>query len=154
MRGRLGQDLGDRIALLPAHRHEHAGHEREVEAHVALVAVAEVVDDVGRPLVGLGEQHAAGELGVDRLAHPLQVVVGLRQVLAVGAVALEQVRHGVEPEAVEPEVEPEADDVEHRVLDFGVVEVEVGLMVEEPVPVVLLRAAGPRSSSTSRCRRR
>ena len=54
----LGEDLGDRLALLPPHRHEHARHEREVEAHVALVAVgAEVVDDVGRPLVGLGQQH-------------------------------------------------------------------------------------------------
>ena len=35
----LGEDLGDRVALLPPHRHEHAGHQREVEAHVALVAV-------------------------------------------------------------------------------------------------------------------
>ena len=32
------------------------------------VEVAEVVDDVGRPLVGLGEQHPAGVLVVDDLA--------------------------------------------------------------------------------------
>ena len=87
-----------------------------MEAHVALVAVAEVVDDVGRPLVGLGQQHLARERGVDLLAQPLEVLVGLRQVLAVGAVALEQVGHGVEAEAVEADVEPEADDVEHRLL--------------------------------------
>ena len=111
--GRLGQDLGDGVALLAAHGHEHAGHQREVEAHVALVAVAEVVDDVGRPLVGLGQQHPARELGVDLLAQPAQVLVGLGQVLAVGAVALEEVGHGVEAEPVEADVEPEADDVEH-----------------------------------------
>ena len=84
-----------------------------MEAHVALVAVAEVVDDVGRPLVGLGQQHPARVAGVDLLAEALEELVGLRQVLAVGAVPLEQVGHGVEAEAVEAEVEPEADHVEH-----------------------------------------
>src|SRR3546814_18848173 len=54
----LGQDLGDRMALLTAHRHVHARHQREVEAHVALVAVgAEVVDDILRPLVEIGRAH-------------------------------------------------------------------------------------------------
>ena len=142
----LGEDLGDRVALLPPHRHEHARHEREVEAHVALVAVGpEVVDDVLGPLVGLRQQHPAGVLVVDDLADAAQVLVGLREVLAVGAVALEQVRHGVEPEAVEAEVEPEADDVEHGVGHLGVVVVEVGLVVEEAVPEVLaaLLVEGP-----------
>ena len=60
----------------------------------------------------------------------------LGQVLAVGALALVEVGHGVEAEAVEAEVEPEAQDVEHRLLDLGVVEVEVGLVGEEAVPVV------------------
>ena len=59
---RVGQDLGDRVALLAPHRHEHARHQREVEAHVALVAVAEVVDHVLGPLVGLGQQHPPGEV--------------------------------------------------------------------------------------------
>ena len=68
--GRLSQDLGDRVALLAAHRHEHPGHQREVEAHVALVAVAEVVDDVARPVVGLGQQDPARVVGVDLLAQP------------------------------------------------------------------------------------
>ena len=71
--------------------------------------------------------------------------MGLGQVLAVGALALEQVRDRVEAEAVEPEVEPEAQHVEHRVLDLRVVVVEVGLVGEEPVPVVLAgdRVPGP-----------
>ena len=78
-------------------------------------------------------------------AHALQVVVGLGQVLADGAVALEQVGHGVEPKAVEAEVEPEAQNVEHRRLNLGVVVVEVRLMREEAVPVVLAgdRVPGP-----------
>ena len=141
----LGQDLGDRVALLAPHGHEHARHQREVEAHVALVAVAEVLDDVGGPLVGLGQEHPAGVGGVDLLAQALQVLVGLGQVLAVGAVALVEIGDGVEAEAVEADVEPEAHDVEHRLLDLFVLVVEVGLVGEEAVPVVLLalRVPGP-----------
>ena len=43
-------------------RHEQARHDREMEAHVALVAAvaAEIGDRVLRPLVGLGQQHAIG----------------------------------------------------------------------------------------------
>ena len=71
-RRRLLEDLRDREARLAAHRHEDARHHREVEGHVALVAadlrVAEVVDDVLGPLVGLAEQHPAGVLVVDDLA--------------------------------------------------------------------------------------
>ena len=103
-RRRLLEDLRDREARLAPHRHEDARHHREVEAHVALVAgrvvlagllvalAAEVVDDVGGPLVGLGEQHPAGVLVVDEAAHLAQELVGLRQVLAVGAGALVEVR--------------------------------------------------------------
>jgi hypothetical protein len=81
--------------------------------------VAEVLDDVLGPLVGLGEQDAVGVLVVDRRADALEEVVRLVEVLAVGALALEQVGHGVEAEAVEPEVQPEAQDVEHRLGDRG-----------------------------------
>ena len=115
-----------------------------MEAHVALVAVAEVVDHVGGPLVGLGQQHPARVGGVDLLAQAPQELVGLGQVLAVGAVALEQVGDGVEAEAVEADVEPEAHDVEHHLLDLGIVVVEVGLVTEEAVPVVLLALGVPR----------
>ena len=71
--------------------------------------------------------------------------MALGEVLAVRAVAFEQVRDGVEAKAVDPQVEPEAEDVEHRLLDLGVVVVQVGLMREEAVPVVLAgdRIPGP-----------
>ena len=116
-----------------------------MEAHVALVAVAEVLDHVLGPLVGLGQQHLARVKRVDLLAQPPQVLVGLGQVFAVGAVPLEEVGHGVEAEAVEADVEPVADHVEHGVGHLGVVVVEVRLMGEETVPVVLapLGVPGP-----------
>ncbi len=60
-------------------------------------------------------------------------------------VALVEVGQCVEPETVEPEVEPEPDDVEHRLAHFGVVVVEVRLVGVEAVPVVLVadRVVGP-----------
>ena len=71
--------------------------------------------------------------------------MGLRQVLAVGAGPLVEVGHGVEPEAVEAHVEPEGHRLQHRLVHLRVVEVEVGLVGEEPVPEVLLadRVPGP-----------
>ena len=56
-RRRLLEDVDDREAVLHPDRHEHPRHDREVEGHVAFVAVAEVRDRVLRPLVRLGEQH-------------------------------------------------------------------------------------------------
>ncbi len=135
-------------ARLPAYGHEDAGHHGEVEAHVALVAagleVTEVVHDVGGPLVGLGQQDLAGVLLVDVAAHLPKELVGLGQVLAVGARALVEVGHGVEPEAVETHVEPEVDRLEHRLVDGGIVEVQVRLVGEEAVPEVLLPHGVPR----------
>ena len=63
-RGRLLENVGDRVAVLHAQRHEEPRHDREVKRHVALVAVAEVGDRVLRPLVGLGR--AAGDSGTWR----------------------------------------------------------------------------------------
>ena len=107
--------------------------------------IAEVLDHIGRPLVGLGQQHPARIFVVDHLAAPLQEGVRLRQVLAVGALPLEQVGHGVEAEPVDAEVQPEPQDIDHRLLHGRVVVVQVGLMGEEPVPVELAphRVEGP-----------
>ena len=60
-----------------------------------------------------------------------------RQVLAVRPLRLVEIRNRVETEAVDAEVEPEAQHLDHRVLHLGVLEVEIRLMVEEAVPVVL-----------------
>ena len=100
---------------------------------------------VGRPLVRLGEQHPVRVGGVERAAHPLQHGVGLGQVLVVGPLAHAQVRHGVEPQRVDAEVEPELHHVDHRFDDRRVVVIQVGLVREEAVPVVLAgdRIEGP-----------
>ena len=89
------------VAVLLPQRHEHARHQREVERHVALVAVAEVVADVRRPLVRFGQQHAVAVRGVELAAHLLQHRVRLRQVLVVGPFADAEVRHRVEPQGVD-----------------------------------------------------
>ena len=107
-----------------------------MEGHVALVAAPEVGE---RPLgreVRLGEQDAVRVAPLHLRPDPPQHRVGLGQVLAVGAVALDQVRHRVEAEAVHAVVHPETEDALHLLQHAGVVEVEVGLVGEEAVPVV------------------
>ena len=133
---RLGQDVDDGVAVLHAQGHEHARHEREVEGHVALVAVAEVGHRELRPLVGLGQQHAVGEALVDMAAQSLQEGVRLGQVLAAGALALVEVRDGVQAQAVDAGLEPVVDDVEQGLGHARLVEVEVRLVAVEAVPEV------------------
>ena len=106
-----------------------------MEGHVALVAVAEVGADVGGPLVGFGEDEAVGVAVVDGGADGADDVVSLGEALAGGAVALDEVGNGIETEGIDTEVEPEAHGFEDFFQDGGVVKVEVGLVVEEAVPV-------------------
>ena len=61
----------------------------------------------------------------------------LGEVLAVRPLLLEQIRHGVEAEAVDPQVQPEPQGVDDGVTHGRVVVVQVGLMAEETVPEVL-----------------
>ena len=82
-RRRLLENVDDREAILHLQRHEHSRHEREVELHVALVALAEIGHGIFRPLIGLGEQHPIGELRIDVRAQLAEEGVGLGQVLAV-----------------------------------------------------------------------
>ena len=134
----LRHDVGDGEAVFLAEGHVDARHEREVEGHVALVAIAEVGADIGGPHVGFGEDEAVFVFGVDDGADVLDLDVGLGDVFAAGSVALDEVGDGVEAEAVDAHVHPEAHGVEDFFHDAGVVEVEVGLVGEEAVPVVLL----------------
>ena len=135
-RRRPVEDLDHRQRLLPPQRHEHPRHHGEVEGHVALVPVAEVCNHVLRPLVRLGEEHAVGVVGVD-LGRTRFRYSCVRGRFSQFVLLLEEVRHRVEAEAVEAEVEPEAQHLDHRVLHRRVLVVEVGLVAEEAVPVVL-----------------
>ncbi len=71
--------------------------------------------------------------------------MGGGEVLAVGALLLVEVGHRVEPEAVDAQVQPEAQGRQDLLLHGRVLVVEVGLVGEEAVPVVLLahRVVGP-----------
>ena len=135
LRGLL-EDVDDRHPVLLPHRHEQPWHQREVEVHVALVAVAEV-GGRGPRATGWPRRAASGRRSaIDVAAQAADELVGLGQVLARGAVPLEQVGHGVEAHAVDPEIHPVVDHLQHLVGDLGVVEVEVGLVAVEAVPEV------------------
>ena len=128
--------------LLPD-RHEHARHQGKVKRHVTLVAVTEIWPHVGGPLIGLGKQHAIRVGGVDLTSDGLEDLVRLVEVLADRAVTLDQVRHGVEAHPVHATVEPEAHDLDHGRDDLGIVEVQIRLVMKEPVPVVRLGGVVP-----------
>ena len=134
-RGGLGDDVGDGKAIFLTEGHVDAGHEGEVEGHVALVAIAEVGADVGGPLVGFGEDEAVGVALVDGGADFFDSGVGFGEAFAAGSVALVEIGDGVHAHAVYAEVEPEAHGFEDFFEDGGIVEVEVGLVGEEAVPV-------------------
>ena len=91
------------------------------------------------PHVGLGEQHLAREVRVEACAQLLQDRVGLGQVLAGRALALDQIGHRVDPEPVDADVEPELHHLPDLFAHGRIVVVQVRLVAEEPVPVVGLR---------------
>ena len=72
-------------------RHEHARHDREVERHVELVALAEIRAHVLGPHVGLGQQHLAGEVRVDDPRSSLSTACVSGRFLAGGALALDEI---------------------------------------------------------------
>jgi hypothetical protein len=145
-RRRLLQDVDDREPVLRPEGHEETRHEGEVEGHVALVAapVAEVRDGILGPLVGLREEHPVAVLLVHLAPELAQEGVRRSQVLAARPVLLVKIRHGVEPQPVQAEVEPVVDDREHLLPDCRVVEVQVRLVAEEAVPVIGARDGIPR----------
>ncbi len=67
----------------------------------------------------------------------------LRQVLAIRAVAFDEVGDSVESQAVDANVEPEAHRVDDRFHDAGIFEIQIGLMTIEAMPVVRLRDRVP-----------
>ncbi len=139
----LPQDVGHRVAILHGKRHVHARHQREVERHVAFVARAEILGGILGPLVGFRQQHPVGVMRVHLGADLLQHLVGFGQVLVVGAFALDQVRHRVQPQAVDAGFQPEMQHAQDGFQHAGIVEIEIGLVVIEAVPVVLFRDRVP-----------
>ena len=87
--GRVGHDRPDVIGMTSGERHVEAGHQREVEVHMALVAVSEVLDGVLGPLIRLRQQQRVWKLAVDQGSNFLEEGMGLGEVLAVGSDAFE-----------------------------------------------------------------
>ena len=141
---RAREHLGDGKAVLLMDRHEQAGHQRKVIRHVALVRVAEVGPDLRRPLVCLSQEHAIGVVAIDVLANRPNHRVRFREILARGAVTLDQVGHGIQPQPVHAHAEPVIDDAQDLAEHSGIVVVEIRLVREEPVPVIGVRLGVPR----------
>ncbi len=75
---------------------------------------------------------------------PLQNGVRLCQVLRVRPLSLDEIRHGVQPHAIDAELEPEVENGLNCFEDCRIVEVQVRLVRVEAVPVVRLRNRIPR----------
>ena len=102
------------------------------------MSVAEEGDLVLVRQVHLAEQDGrARATGHERAQAAQELVRGGQLRVVRTSVDLDQVRHGVDPEPVEPELHPEPDHLRYLVADGRVLHVEVGLMGVEPVLVVL-----------------
>jgi hypothetical protein len=133
---RLAHDIGNRKTVLARQRHVHARHQRKVECHVAFVTITEIVLGVFRPLVGLGEQHAARVRCIELGPDTLEDLVRLGKVLVVRSIALDQIRHGIEPQPVDAELKPEAHHADNGFEHARVIEIEVGLVRIKAMPEI------------------
>ena len=142
--GRLSQDLDDRRSHLFAQGHVDAGHEREMERHVALVTVPKIRRGVLGPLVGLGQEHAASKIGVNFTPYIFEQPVRFRQVLTMRAFALVKIRHGVQPQPVHTHAQPEIHHLDDCLADQAVIVIQVRLVMVEAVPVISIGHGVPR----------
>ena len=62
--------------------------------------------------------------------------MGLGKIFVIGAFALDQIGHGVEPQSVNAQVQPEAHHAQNRFEHLRIVEIQVGLVRIKPVPVI------------------
>ena len=141
---RLRHDVGDGQPIFLPERHVNARHQREVKRHVALIALAKVGADVGRPLVRFRKNETVRVIGVDCGANSFDHGMRLGQVFAGGSIPLAQIGNRVHAQRVHAHIEPES----HRLQDFfenqGIIEIEVGLVRKKTVPVEGLCGFVPR----------
>ena len=125
---RLRHDVRNRQAIFLAECHVHARHQRKVEGHVALIAIAEVRTHICRPLVGLGENHATFVPFIDRRANLLDRRVRLRKIFAIGAIAFDEVWNGIHAQSIDAHIQPVPHDVDDRFDNHGVIEIQIRLV--------------------------
>src|SRR5688572_836096 len=72
------------------------------------------------------------------LAQFLEKGMCLREVLSVGALTFKEIGNRIEPETVNTHVAPVVDDPKYFFLNEWIIIIQVRLMMEKPVPIVLL----------------
>ena len=110
---------------------------------MAFIPLAKVSDGILRPGIRFGQQHPSRIVFVHVLAQFLEEAMGFRQVLAGRAFPFVEVRNGVETERIDPQLHPEVERFQQSVVNGRIVEIEIGLVRVEPVPVVRLRDGIP-----------
>ena len=65
----LRHDIGDGQPIFLPKRHVDARHQRKMEGHVALIAIAKIGAHVRRPLIGFRQDQPIGIIGIDRRAN-------------------------------------------------------------------------------------
>ncbi len=115
-----------------------------MERHLALVAIAEIGGRVFWPLVRLGQQHPARIPGIDPRPEVFQDLVRLFQIFGRRAFLLQDIGHRIQPETIDPQFQPEVDDLEHGLAHRRVFVVEVWLVGVEAVPEIGLGHRIPR----------
>lgn len=134
--GELFDDVADGPCDASGYGNEEAGHEGEVEAHMELIVIAEVMGDIGGPLIGLGQEEGSGESFINELAQAFAEGMGFGEIFAVGAIPFVEIGHRVDTEAVETHGQPVGHDLKHFFLHGGIVVVEIGLVAVKSMPVV------------------
>ncbi len=128
-----------------------------------LCAAVPLIEVGGVGEIGLADEDAVAGISVDHGAHAADDAMNLGEVVGVdvfevgialgvecrrfrarcGVAVFEECGDGVEAEAGDAAVEPEAHGVEHGLLDGGIAPVEVGLLHVELVIVELLDGGDP-----------
>ena len=144
--GQLGERALERRRRFARERQIERLVDREREQHVQLVAVL-VTEE--RPLVvgrqvDLAEQDRVAAAAADEAPQVAQQLVRVDERAARHPHRLEHERDGVDAEAAEALLEPEADHLRDLVADLGVGHVEVGLVGVEAVQVELAGRLVPR----------
>ena len=135
----------DRAGVLARERQVHRLVDGEVEQHRQLVAVLVAEERAGllERQVDLAEQDRLAVAAAEEAAQVAQQLVRVDDRALRQPDGLDQERHGVDAEAGQPQLQPEAHDLGDLVADLRVGDVQVGLEAVEAVQVVLARLLVP-----------
>ena len=109
-----------------------------MECHMAFIALTEILRRFLRPKIRLGEEHPVRIARIDRRPDLLDDGVGLTEIFATRAFPLDEIGNGIEPQTIDAHVEPVSHDVEDGFKNAGIVEVQIGLMRIEAMPIKCL----------------